>query len=515
MAQDSRGIIKEEALQNKLDADVGKEKTEVIIDGDNFVVKFIDTNRYYEVDNIGNVEIFDMIIDSHPGDITVGVNGDKLLGTETSPFEIWCIEDLIEWSQNYSKYLNSYIRLCKTLDFKSKLSYTDSERKDYGDINQDGNVQTIIEEMQTGIGFSPIQGFNGTFEIEEGKNFEIRNIYINRNGRAGFIINGKNTIIKNLKISGEIIGTDVSAGIISGDNTSYGITIINCKNYANVKGNTMVAGMCAWGREVTIQNCENYGKICIESINITYGGASGILAYGYGTNGLIEDCYNAGEIYGNYISGGIVGTGEDLEISNCSNNGVIHSIGNYANGGIIGKHRGGTVSIINCVNKATIGENSEGYAGGIVGEYIGVDYNTDRILNIYNCYNLGNILSQNYCGGILGVQGLVSLTIKLDIQNSYSIGMINGKHSAGIVGMLTNSSDRTTVTSSIKNTYWLNSSANKAIYTGNCTEIEEIESFDKTYIQSQSFCDLLNKNREENTNWKTWKLGNDGYPIFV
>ena len=110
MAQDSRGIIKEEALQNKLDADVGKEKTEVIIDGDNFVVKFIDTNRYYEVDNIGNVEIFDMIIDSHPGDITVGVNGDKLLGTETSPFEIWCIEDLIEWSQNYSKYLNSYLR---------------------------------------------------------------------------------------------------------------------------------------------------------------------------------------------------------------------------------------------------------------------------------------------------------------------------------------------------------------------------------------------------------------------
>ena len=194
---------------------------------------------------------------------------------------------------------------------------------------------------------------------------------------------------------------------------------------------------------------------------------------------------------------------------------MIHSIGNYANGGIIGKHRGGTVSIINCVNKATIGENSEGYAGGIVGEYIGVNYNTDRILNIYNCYNLGNILSKNYCGGILGVQGLVSLTIKLDIQNSYSIGMINGKYSAGIVGMLTNSSDRTTVTSSIKNTYWLNSSANKAIYTGNCTEIEDIESFDKTYIQSQSFCDLLNKNREENTNWKTWELGSDGYPIFV
>ena len=81
--------------------------------------------------------------------------------------------------------------------------------------------------------------------------------------------------------------------------------------------------------------------------------------------------------------------------------------------------------------------------------------------------------------------------------------------------MLTNSSDRTTVTSSIKNTYWLNSSANKAIYTGNCTEIEDIESFDKTYIQSQSFCDLLNKNREENTNWKTWELGSDGYPIFV
>ena len=58
---------------------------------------------------------------------------------------------------------------------------------------------------------------------------------------------------------------------------------------------------------ITIQNCKNYGDIFIEYVNITYGGAGGILGYS-NVYGKIESCYNEGEISGNYICGGIIGT---------------------------------------------------------------------------------------------------------------------------------------------------------------------------------------------------------------
>ena len=86
-----------------------------------------------------------------------------------------------------------------------------------------------------------------------------------------------------------------------------GTTVTNCTNYANIKGITMVGGICAWVKDITIQNCKNYGDIFIESVNITYGGAGGILGYSSGY-GKIESCYNEGEISGNYICGGIIGT---------------------------------------------------------------------------------------------------------------------------------------------------------------------------------------------------------------
>ena len=515
MGKNKYGNIEESELQNALNNETGDGKTEAVDVGEEFEVLFKESNRYYTVDKDGNVgEMQEYVEDKYPGDITVGKDGEKLDGqSKETAYQIWCIEDLIEWSQNWSKYSYSYINLCRTLNFQSKLSYANSESKEYGDINKDEEIETLIEEMQKGIGFTPIFTFEGTFDGEyNGKYCEIKNVYINSSDKAGLILTGQNTTVKNINISGEIIGKDIVAGIISGDHVSRGITIINCKNYAKLKGNIMVGGMCSWGSDINIQDCENYGKIYVESVDYAYGGASGIIAYT--TSGTIQNCRNSGEIYGNYICGGIVGTGENIDIKNCSNSGKIHSIGNYSSGGIIGKHRGGTMNIINCFNNANIGEESDGYAGGIVGEYIGVSYTEDRVLNVYNCYNTGKVVSKNYCGGILGMQGLVSLTMKLNIENCYSIGEIQGRYPGGIVGRLTDSDYRTTVTSSIKNTYWLTSSSSKAINTGNCTNEEEIESYELSYIKSESFCNVLNSNIGQNTEWKIWRLGEDGYPTF-
>ena len=517
MGNNKYGNIEEKELQEQLNKEAGEGKTHVTDIEDAFEVVFMKSNRYYTVDKEGNIEgAYEIINDKNPGDITTGKDGEKLDGTEEKPYQIWCIEDLVEWSQNYGKYTSSYIKLCTTLNFKSKLSYADSERTDFGDINgntNDGN--TLMNEMTTGTGFKPIRAFYGTFDSEfENQYHEIKNIYINQEESAGLIIAGNSsTVIKNISISGEIRSTDTAAGIICGNYETKGITIINCKNYATIRGNIMVGGICAWTIRDSnrIQDCENYGNIYIESVDYPYGGAGGILAYG---GGSIEDCYNAGEIYGNYRCGGIVGTGNEMEIKNCANTGTVHSMGNYASGGILGKQSGEAITIINCMNAATIGEESTGNAGGIVGEYIGVSYTTDRILNIYNCYNIGNIVSQNYCGGILGRQGLVSLSIQLNIENCYSAGEIAGKYAGGVVGKLTNSDSRTTVTSSIKCTYYLTTSANRAIYEGNCTEEEEIEGYDRTFIKSQDFCNILNNHIGENEGWKHWILEEEKYPTF-
>ena len=161
MAQDSRGIVREENLQNKLNEETGEGKTEVSDIGEEFEILFIDTNRFYTLDKNGNVIGPNKFIeDKYPGDIAKDKNGDILDGSDEHPYEIWCIEDLIELSENYINYQNCKVILCRNLNFKSNLSYAYSNRIDYGDINKDGITESLIKEMQTGIGFTPILLFS-------------------------------------------------------------------------------------------------------------------------------------------------------------------------------------------------------------------------------------------------------------------------------------------------------------------------------------------------------------------
>ena len=78
-----------------------------------------------------------------------------------------------------------------------------------------------MNEMTTGTGFKPIgvtYDFAGTFN---GNEKVIYNIFVNRDGRAGLFINASNATIKNLTLTGEITGTDISAGIVTGTNVAW------------------------------------------------------------------------------------------------------------------------------------------------------------------------------------------------------------------------------------------------------------------------------------------------------
>ena len=222
MGNNKKGDLIENELQEQLDKIASSGKTEVTNTGEEFEVLFKESNRYYTIDKEGKIsDSKEIIKDIYPGDITRGKDGEILDGSKEQPYEIWCIEDLVAFSnivngngikfengqsvqiKNNENFSNKYVEIKQDLNFKSKLSYANSERTDFGNINgiaEDSN--TLINEMTTGTGFTPIgntnSGFGGIFS---GNNNKIKEIYINRETNAGLfgIIASPN--IKNLEIS--------------------------------------------------------------------------------------------------------------------------------------------------------------------------------------------------------------------------------------------------------------------------------------------------------------------------
>ena len=209
MGKNARGNLVEEEFQEAMDRNTKEGDTEVTDIGDQFEVYFKDSYRYYMVDKNGTILDYEVAVtDPYPGDITKDENGNNLQGTEEEPYQINCIEDLVSLSNmvnrtgkvlqdgilingENSKQINrdTYIVLTRNLNFKSRASYVDSQRTDFGDINgdnTDGNV--LMEELTTKMGFRPIGfndengshiffgNFNGSYQ---GENHKILNLYIN------------------------------------------------------------------------------------------------------------------------------------------------------------------------------------------------------------------------------------------------------------------------------------------------------------------------------------------------
>ena len=145
--------------------------------------------------NIGDYTL--AVTDPYPGDITRDENGNILDGSKTSPYQINCIEDLVAFSNmtngtgvmfengtikeitGSNTFFNQYIVVTRDLNFKSNASYVNSQRTDFGDINENGENETLITELTTGKGFKPIASYKsgeitvikflGHFSIEKMK----------------------------------------------------------------------------------------------------------------------------------------------------------------------------------------------------------------------------------------------------------------------------------------------------------------------------------------------------------
>ena len=528
MMRSKHGAITYEIFEPAIKDEAGKISTDVSDAGDTIEVLFKESNRYYEIDQDGNVsEPQEVVKDEYAGDITKGGRCD---GSEEKPYEINCIEDLVILSNivngNGIKFENGqlvnvngtksfkgeYLILTKNLNFKSKYSYADSTRTDFGNLNNDDtDGNSLMTEMTTGAGFTPISYSKGTFRGNfNGKGHTISNIYINAaeddEKAKGLFGYAYDAYIGNLTITGKINSNWHTGGMIG---EALGSTIENCQNKVDIIGYNMVGGIAGTSAK-KIEKCKNYGTLEITGNDYGYGGVGGIIGVSSGEETEINNCINYGKITGLHNSGGILATARcDVTIRDCKNLGMISISGNNkVVGGIVAWKNNKTLEIINSENKGNIKGTRE--CGGIIGSASGASRDSILDTYIYNCYNTGKIQTDNIAGGIIGQQGTTAAQNHVYINNSYNLGKTVGKQIGNIIGVILTSTNTDTKTE-FTNVYY---SLEPAIGTGSPTSGEETLKTE-TEIKSQAFVDLLNSNIGTNTDWKKWKLGNDGYPTFT
>ncbi len=415
----SNTIVDKSKLQSIIDNSFGKNNAYGDVTDDAYIVVVQKTENIYEISKNGTIEELgntkNMVKDETPGELSGS-------GTESDPYKIQSIEDLVAFSYNVNSGKNNYDKKVVTLErslyfnglfdsyvdenAKYEIAITNEDSLTCGYIQSD-TANTTIKELVTsneqGRGFIPIGAydisdtntFKGTFD---GKENYLYGISINTVAWAGVF--GKTSVdvtISNFGIEdGNIKGGSYSGGIIG---YISGGLVTNCYNKARIIGAAQTGGIVGNCEKGIVENCYNTGNV--ESK--IGAGVGGIV----GSGKTVTNCYNIGNIKGNRLSGGIVGNCEKGIIENCYNTGNVEGAG-LPVGGIVGS--GGTVT--SCYNTGNI----KGYTltGGIVGSGGTVIY----------CYNTGNVEGLDApVGGIVGNGGPVT--------NCYNTGNINGRLLAG------------------------------------------------------------------------------------
>ncbi len=208
----------------------------------------------------------------------------------------------------------------------------------------------------------------------------------------------------NLLNNAEVIGNNNVGGLVghllanNPDRYSFSINFSDSKNTANVTGVQCVGGVVGYAYSDTRVN-----MVRLEAKNITVTGETyvgGLVGKGEQTD--LTDCYNDGSTvnatgyfldgttYYAYVGGfaGYFRSGTNLT------NGVTINytgIGRYV-GGIAGYATGGLTS---CTNNASVTAENADYVGGIAGRI-------NSGSGIKECANTGAIIGKSYVGGITG-----------------------------------------------------------------------------------------------------------------
>ncbi len=405
----------------------------------------------HELLDEGNTSI-KQVTDETPGEL-VGI------GTETNPYLIESIEDLVAFSNEVAEgntFEEKVVRLSVSLDFQSDLSYRNPQTTEFNDVNGDTKTEPLKTELTTGGGFNPIgpdetHPFKGTFN---GGKHAIKNLYINEKNNyvglfgyagenssinniimtdvnitttesyaGGLVGRNDNGIIENVKTEGGTVKAKEYAGGIVGQNDNGG-SIILCSNSANISENgvadntnhvgVQIGGIVGNSRNNSIvKECLNIGKIT--ALNGSVGGIVGNSNVG----GTVEKCQNKGEVTSTGKAAqniaGIVGWCGAGTIKECENTGKITGT-SYDVGGIVGDIKNEGATVISCANEGIIeGKQRVGGIAGIVGE------GTTSKVKIVSCTNNGAVTGDKNIGGIAGY------SYNTVIDSCSNNGIITGK----------------------------------------------------------------------------------------
>ena len=214
--------------------------------------------------------------------------------------------------------------------------------------------------------------------IFDGNGYSIRGLYVNRDEAADDV----NTwFISSIGLFGYYSGVTRNLSVID----SY------------MRGEDCIGSICGYSDGGTIQNCYSAATVCGDSY------IGGICGRSEG-NGIIENCYNTGYVYGDRINvGGICGDNFST-IENSYNVGSIK--GNNGVGGIVGKssRSDNTIWIKDCYNIGNVIGVTENIGG--IGGYIGYGL-------VENCYSQATVSGNKQIGGICGCG------YKTTFQNTY------------------------------------------------------------------------------------------------
>ena len=201
---------------------------------------------------------------------------------------------------------------------------------------------------------------------------------------------------------GQITGKEAIGGLIgfasSDGNESY-ISISTSKSV--ITGTSYVGCIAGYTSNVSVNNCSNEGSeiITVDASIDTNGNKISYVGGYVGRGYYISNCDNNVEIYavGSYV-GGIAGWSNG-NISNCNNTGKITSQGDYI-GGIIGYLHNST-KVESCSNTGDILGNN--YVGGIIGNFNhNISTNSNYDVYLTSLTNSGEIIGNDYVGGISG-----------------------------------------------------------------------------------------------------------------
>lgn len=211
-----------------------------------------------------------------------------------------------------------------------------------------------------------------------------------------------------------VSNTNDSMGGIAGE-ANWNAGTNSCINYGNIVGNGADANIggivgharSTKGSETKVGYCENHGSVT-SNANSIVGGIAGNTNYA-----TITGCVNRGAVnQGNSPVGGITGTLEyHSSVNGSSNYADITGLGNT--GGIVGEATG---SVSGCRNFGTIECKTDGEKGVAAAGIAAYMQNG----SVQFCANMGNVMSRNYAGGIVG-------------RSYYNYTLINGCYNAGKV----------------------------------------------------------------------------------